>query len=95
MKKYQAKWGLDDGKIDSAYSTMKNYEKGVADYQAQIRALQAQGKTVDWEAVNKDLGQFAAQAQQALLDRLGQDTFMRLQRNRVFRWAGIGYKPSK
>ena len=89
MKKYETLWGLDDTKIDYAYSTMKNYEKSVQDYQAQVSALQAQGQNVDWDAVSKKLQQITDQTQQALQNNLGQDSFNKLQRNRVLRWVGL------
>jgi hypothetical protein len=86
MKKYENVWGLDDSKVDSVYGTIKYYEKSVQDYQAQARALEAQGQSVDWDAVNKNLQQFAQQTQQALQNYLGQDSFNRLQRNGVFQF---------
>jgi hypothetical protein len=86
MKKYENIWGLDDGKIDSVYGTMKYYEKSVQDYQAQARALEAQGQTVDWDAVNKNLQVFAQQTQQALQNYLGQDSFNKMQQNGIFQF---------
>lgn len=82
MKKYETLWGLDDGKIDYVYNAMKNYESSAQDYQAQINALQAQGQNAD--AVNQKLKQITDQTGQALQDYLGQDTFNKLQRNRLF-----------
>jgi len=93
MKKYETLWGLDDNKIDYVYDTMKQYQKSVDDYKTQVLSLQNQGQNVDWDAVKRNLQQSASQIQQALLDRLGPDTFNRLQRNRVLRWAGIGFQP--
>ena len=60
MKKYETLWGLDDSKIDYVYGTMNQYAKSVQDYQAQVSALQAQGQSVDWDAVNNYLQQLAA-----------------------------------
>jgi hypothetical protein len=65
---------------------MKYYEKSVQDYQAQARALEAQGQSVDWDAVNKNLQQFAQQTQQALQNYLGQDSFNKMQQNGVFQF---------
>ena len=84
MKKYETLWGLDDNQINSVYGAIKYYEKGVQDYQAQASALQAQGKKVDWDAVNRNLQQFANQTLQALQDYAGQDTFNKMQKNGVF-----------
>ena len=84
MKKFETLWGLDDNKIDSVYGTIKYYQKSVEDYQARASALEAQGQSVDWDAVNKNLQQFADQTQQALQNFLGQDTFNRMLRNGVF-----------
>jgi hypothetical protein len=86
MKKYETLWGLDDNKVDYAYGTIKYYEKSVQDYQAQARALEAQGQSVDWDAVNKNLQQFAEQTRQALQNYLGQDSFNKMQRNGVFKF---------
>jgi hypothetical protein len=93
MKKYETIWGLDDSKIDSVYSTMKQYQDTVDKYQAQISTLRSQGQGTDWSAVNNKLQQAAAQTQQALQDYLGADSFNKLQRNRVLRWAGLGFQP--
>ena len=86
MKKYKDIWGLDDNKIDSVYGSMKYYEKAVQDYQTQVRALEAQGQSVDWAAVNKNLQQFAEQTQQTLKNYLGQASFNRMQQNGVFKF---------
>jgi hypothetical protein len=86
MKKCEDIWGLDDNKIDYVYGTIKYYEKSVEDYQAQARALQAQGQSVDWDGVNKNLQEFAEQTQQALQHYLGEDSFNKLQRNGVFQF---------
>jgi hypothetical protein len=84
MKKYETLWGLDDNKIDYVYSTMKHYEKSVRDYQAQMTALQAQGQKVDWDVVNTHLQQLTDQTGQTLQTYLGQVSFNKLQRNRLF-----------
>jgi hypothetical protein len=89
MKKYETIWGLDDNKIDYVYGAIKYYEKSVQDYQAQARALEAQGQSVDWDAVNKNLQQFAEQTQQALQNYLGQDNFIKMQRNGVFQFNEV------
>jgi hypothetical protein len=89
MKKYENIWGLDDNKIGQVYGTMKYYEKSVEDYKAQARALEAQGQSVDWAAVNKNLKQFAEQTQQALQNYLGQDRFNKMQRNNVFQFNEV------
>ena len=86
MKKYENIWGLDDTKVDYVYGTIKYYEKSVEDYQAQARALEGQGQSVDWDMVNKNLLQFAQQTQQALQNSLGQDSFDKMQRNGVFQF---------
>ena len=82
MKKYQTLWGLDDDKIDYVYNTMKNYESSAQNYQAQINALQARGQNAD--AAIQELKQITDQTGQALQDHLGQDSFNKLQRNRLF-----------
>jgi hypothetical protein len=84
MKKYANLWSLDGDKIDSVYGTLKYYQKSVEDYQSRARALEAQGQSVDWDGVEKNLKQFAAQTQQSLQTYLGQDSFNKLQRNGIF-----------
>jgi hypothetical protein len=86
MKRYENNWGLDDGKVDYVYGTVKDYEKSVQDFQAEARALEEQGENVDWRAVNTNLQQFAQQTQQALQSYLGQESFNKMQRNGVFRF---------
>jgi hypothetical protein len=89
MKKNAGIWGLDDSKIDYVYGTMKFYEKSVRDYQAQARAREAQGQNVDWDAVNKNLQQFAEQTRQALQSNLGNDSLDKLQRNSVIQFNQV------
>jgi len=89
MKKYENIWGLDDNKIDNVYGSIKYYEKSVQDYQDQASALEAQGQSVDWDAVNKNLQQFKEQTQQALQNSLGQDCFNKMQRNGVFQFDEV------
>jgi len=84
MKKFENLWGLDDGKVDYVYNSMKGYEKSVQDYQAQMSALQAQGQKVDWDEVSKHLQQITDQTGQTLQSYLGQDSFDKLQRNHLF-----------
>lgn len=86
MKKCESIWGLDDDKVNYVYGSIKYYEKSMDDYQAQARALEAQGQNVDWDAVNRNLQQFAQQTQQALQTYLGQDSFDKIQRNGVFQF---------
>lgn len=84
MKKYENLWGLDDKKIDYVYDTLRNYASSVQNYQAQVHAMEAQGQVMDWDAVNRNLQAIASQTQQGLQNYLGDDSFNRLQRNRVF-----------
>ena len=84
MKKYETLWNLDDKSIDSVYGMVKYYEKSVDDYQAQARAIEAGGQSVDWDGVNKNLQAFAEQTQQALQNYVGQDRFNRMAQNGVF-----------
>ncbi|SRR5579862_1774581 len=84
MKKYGTLWGLDDDKIDYVYNAMKKYEQGVQDYQTQANSLQAQGQKVDWDALNKSVQQLTDQTGQTLQSYLGQYSFNKLQRNRLF-----------
>jgi hypothetical protein len=89
MKKYENIWGLDDSKIDYVYGTIRYYEKSVQDYQAQAKALESQGQSVDWDAAKKNLQQFAQQTQQTLQSYLGPDSFSKMQRNGVFQFNPI------
>lgn len=93
MKKYESHWGLNDDKIDYVYSTMKQYQETVTDYQVQILALQARGQAVDADTVGRYLQQKASEAQQALESYLGGESFGKLQGNRVLRWATLAPPP--
>lgn len=86
MTKHAGLWGLDAGKIDTVYGSIRYYEKTVQDYQAQARAIELQGQTVDWEGINQNLRQFADQTQQAVRNLVGQDSFERMQRNGVLQF---------
>lgn len=86
MKKYEQNWGLDDAKIDYVYGALKYYQKTAEDYQADARALAAEGQTVDWDAVNKNLQRFAQQTRQALQSYVGPDSFDKLQRNGILQF---------
>jgi hypothetical protein len=92
MKRFESNWGLDDHKIDYVYGTMKYYEKSVQDYQIRAKALEAQGQSVDWDEVNKNLQQFAKQTQQTLQAYLGQDRFDKMQRNGVFQFNPLSQR---
>lgn len=81
MKKYQQIWGLDDSKIDHVYGAMRYFQQNAEDYQSSARALAAKGQQVDWDAVTKNLQQFAQQTRQSLQNYLGPDSFEKLQRN--------------
>lgn len=83
MKKYESVWGINDADINYAYQTMRYYEQGVQNYRQQEQALEQQGQTVDWDAVNKNLQQFSQQTEQALRSYLG-DHYDQIQRNGVF-----------
>ena len=84
MKRYETLWGLDDKSIDSVYGTLKYYQKSAEDYQAQARALETKGQTVDWAGVSKSLEQFAQQTEQALQNYLGPERYNRMARNGAF-----------
>jgi hypothetical protein len=92
MKKYEDLWGLDDESVDYLYGALKYYDKSVQDYQAQARAFQAQGQSVDWDAVNNNLQQFAAQTQQALQNYLGQDSYNKMQQNGFFQFNPLPHR---
>jgi uncharacterized protein YpuA (DUF1002 family) len=86
MKKSESLWGLDDTEINYVYATLKYYATSAQDYQARASALQAQGQSVDWDAVNNNLRQFGLQTQQTLQNYLGQDSFNKMQRNGFFQF---------
>jgi hypothetical protein len=86
MKKYEDLWGLDDSKINYVYDALKNYEKSLQQYQAQLFALQLQGGGVDLDTIKSHLQQITDQTRQSLQNYLGPDSFNKLQRNRVFQF---------
>lgn len=89
MKKYEDMWGLDDTKINYVYDTLKTYQKNLQDYQGQLITLQAQGQSIDQDTVKNTLQQITGKAQQALRNYLGEDSFNRLQRNRIFQFDQV------
>jgi hypothetical protein len=93
MKKFENLWGLDSSKVDYVYDTMQQYQKKVEAYQGQVLRQQAAGQSLDANVVNRSLQQFADQTQQALQAHLGQNSFDKLQRNRVLRWATLASQP--
>ena len=92
MKKYEDNWGLDDTKVDYIYRSMRYYETAAEEYRSQARAMESQGESVDWAAVNKNLQQFSEQTQQSLQNYLGQDRFNRMLRNGVFQFSQSGQR---
>lgn len=93
MEKYAQLWGLDTGKIDFTYNTIRTYEQKVQTYQAQVSQLQNTGQPVDWQRVQSTLQNLADQAQSDLLNRLGADTWQRLQRNHIVRFTLVQTPP--
>jgi hypothetical protein len=81
MKKYQQLWGLDDSKIDHVYGAMKYFQQSAEDYQSSARAMAEKGQQVDWDAVTKNLQQFAQQTRQSLQNYLGPESYEKLQKN--------------
>jgi hypothetical protein len=88
MRKNATIWGLDEHKIDSVYATMKFYEKTVQDYKDQARALEAQGQSVDWNGLSRNLAQFSDQTELVLQNYLGRESFAKMRRNGVFPFNG-------
>lgn len=95
MKKYEDLWGLDDTKINFVYDTLRNYQKSLQDYQTQLFALQSQHQAIDLDTVKNNLQKITAQTSQALQNYLGQDSFNRLQRNRVIQFSQVRLMPQQ
>jgi hypothetical protein len=89
MKKYETLWGLDDTKINYVYETLKNYQKSLQDYQSQLLALQSKNQTVNPDMVKSYLQQLTDKTSQTLQSYLGQESFDRLQRNRVIQFGQL------
>ena len=89
MKKYGKLWGLDDAKIDYVHDAMRAYSESVELYKTEVLTRQAEGRDVDWETVNRNLGQFADQTRQTLEQHLGAESFGKLQNNRVLRFVQV------
>jgi hypothetical protein len=83
IKRYASAWGLDDWTTDYVYRMNRYYEKAVEDYQRQVRSLEAQGQGVDWNAVHRNIEQFAAQMDHAVRGNLSEQSFDQLKQNRV------------
>ena len=84
MQQYAPAWGLSDGDINNLYDTIQSYEKSVRDYQARAEAVEGQGQSVDWPAVQKALREYAQQTEATLRKSLGDERFNKLKRNNVF-----------
>jgi hypothetical protein len=95
MKKYEDLWGLDDTKINFVYDTLRNYQKSLQDYQAQLLTRQAQHQAIDLETVKNNLAKITDQTSQTLQNYLGQDSFNRLQRNRVIQFSQVRLMPQQ
>lgn len=95
MKKYEDLWGLDDTKVNFVYDTLRSYQKSLQDYQAQLFALQSQHQSIDFDTVRNNLQKITDQTSQALQKYLGQDSFNRLQRNRVIQFSQVRLMPQQ
>jgi len=84
LQKYAPAWQLSASDVDYVYQTLQSYQAGVQDYEAQARALEAQGQTVDWAGVQKNIQQFSQQVQGALQTYLTPDRFNKIQRSEFF-----------
>ena len=83
MKHFSTAWQLNDQDIDYLYRTIQYYKTTVASYQQQAQALQSQGQSVDWDAVQKSISQFSGQVGQTLQGYLGNDRFKKLEQNNI------------
>jgi len=95
MKKYEDLWGLDDNKINFVYDTLRSYQKSLQNYQSQLLALQAQHQTIDLDTVKNNLQKITDQTSLALKNYLGQDSYNRLQRNRVIQFSQVRLMPQQ
>jgi len=82
MKRVGPGWGMSDIDINNLYAAIQNYEHDIADYRQRAQAIEAQGQTVDWPAIEKTLRDFSQQTENALRSSLG-DTFDKLKRSNV------------
>jgi hypothetical protein len=89
MKRYADTWGIGDVDADFVYRTMKYYEKNVADYNQRARQREADGQSVDWDAVKQNVQQFSAQIEQSVRSYLGDDRFDKLKQNRIVQFAPV------
>lgn len=90
MKKHAELWGLDEGKIESVYGSLKYYEKAVRDYRAELGQLEESGRAVSQAAAREELRQFADRTRQLLAGYLGEEKFARMERSGVFQLDGPG-----
>ena len=74
--------GFSDDDINNLYASIQEYQYNVNDYRDRAQQLQDQGQTVDWTAVQKALGDFSQQTENALRSQLG-DKFDKLKRSNV------------
>jgi hypothetical protein len=89
MKRYATAWELDESAMDYIYRLNRYFDKAVADYQRQARALEAQGREVNWDGVNANVQEFARQTEQTLRNYLGEERFNRIKNNQIFPFAPV------
>lgn len=83
LTKYKNAWQLSDDDVNYLYNLYHNYQESIQDYQQQAEAIEKGGQTVDWDAVKKNIADFANQNQEALRTYLGDARFNKLQSNSI------------
>lgn len=84
---YANAWQLNDSDINYVYSEMASYNSQVENYRDTADALEAQGRDVDWDGVQKNIQSFSQQTAQMLDSYLGADRFAKLKQNDVFNFS--------
>lgn len=87
MQHFASAWNLDAQGIDNLYASLQYYDNSSRDYLEQARALQNQGKAVDWEGVQAALQQYSQTTEDAFRKSLGDERFNQLKRNHVLTFS--------
>lgn len=83
MEHYKTAWQLSSDDINYVYNTLQSSQQSIQDYEQQAKDLEAQGQSVDWNAVQTNIQQFNQQTQHSLQTYLGDDRFSKLKNSSI------------
>lgn len=87
LKHYANAWQLTPNDVDYLYSAIQNYNQNIQSYLDRAKAVEAQGQSVDWNGVQKNIDSFSQQTEQTLNLYLGNDQLSKMEQNGVFNFS--------